>query len=215
METILSNIYFFTLKACVLFGFLFFIRNKKYGYLHTLPFFILFIYIIEKYGEYLINNHKQNVWLYNYSSVLEICYYIWVVSKMYVNKKYFKIAAIINVLIIIISLVNIIFFQGKQGFHTITFGLGSILVILSCIYYYYQLFIFPSTTALYKQMEFWVVTAIMFDFTCGFLIFCLNNIYYNKISEKIWPIIIDFKDTISITFYLLFIIAFICKIKKF
>ena len=183
--------------------------------MHTLPFFLIYIYCIEQYGEYLANHSKHNVWLFNYSSVIETAYYMWVISKMYVQKKYFRIATVINATLVVTSLINIIIYQGETGFHTITFGISSIAVICYCIYYYYQLFIFPTVDTLQKQMSFWVVTAIMFDFTCGFPIFCLNNIYYNKVSEKIWPVILAFSDIVNIVFYSLFIIAFLCKIKKF
>ena len=196
-------------------GLVFFIQNKKYSYFHTLPIFLIYIYVIEQYASYLKNHYKPNAWVYNYSSVVEVGYYMWLISKMYFQKKRFKIAIIINAILVVTSLINISFFQGKTGFHTITFGISSIIVICYCIYYYYQLFIFPTANTLQKQMSFWVVTAIMFDFTCGFPIFCLNNIYYNKVSEKIWPIIVYFNNIINIIFYSLFIIAFLCKIKKF
>ncbi len=215
MGKLTVDIYLCVLFASIALGLIFLIQNKKYSYLHTLPVFLIYIYIVEQFAGYLKNNYKPNAWVYNYSSVVEVGYYMWLVSKMYVSKKYFKTATIVNALIIVASLTNIIFFQGKKGFHTITFGVSSILVIITCIYYYYQLFVYPSISTLYKQMEFWVVTAIMFDFTCGFPIFCLNNIYYNAVSKKIWPIIIDFNDIINIIFYSLFITAFLCKIKKF
>ena len=215
MKTVLDSIYDYTLISSIVIGLLLFIQNKKYNYLHTLPLFLIFIYYVELYGVYLTNHSKQNAWLYNYSSVAEVAYYMWLISKMYIQKEYFKIATLLNISIIIISLTNIIFFQGKKGFHSITFGMASIIAISFCIYYYYQLFIFPTTTILYKQTNFWIVTGIMFYYACDFPVFCLNNIYYTKVSAKIWPLIYDISNLISIIFYSLFIIAFLCKIKKF
>lgn len=210
---LLDNIYDWVLIVSCTLGFIYFLINRPFTYLHTLPFFILYIYSIEYYGGYLSNIGKYNLWLYNYSSVVEFVFYMWVVGKMYLQKKTTATINIIAIIYTIVALVNIIFFQGKTGFHTLTFGLGSLLLISSCIYYFYQLLLFPEKDSLLQKIEFWICTAILFSFTCSFPIFCLNNIYYHKVAMAIWPIIFNISNIINIIFYSLFAVAFLCQIK--
>jgi hypothetical protein len=194
-------------------GFLFILQNRSISFINSLPIFLLYIYGIETFGAYLSEQYKPNVWLYNYSSVVEFAYYYWLVSKFFTQKKARKKAQLISIIYCTIALANIIFFQGKTGFHTITFGLGSLILISICIYYFYQLLLFPKTELLTKQIEFWISVAILFSFVCSFPIFCLINFYSAKISESIWPTIDFISAFINIIFYSLFIVAFLCKIK--
>jgi len=207
----LVDTYLWVLFLSVIIGLGHFYFKKNNTYLNTLSFFLLYIFIIEKIGEYLSNNYKPNAWLYNYSSVTEISYYLWLIGKMFNNRRIYKSFVIIILLNGILSLLNIIFIQGKSGFHSITFGIGSLLLIAACGYYFYRLLQYPKEVSLVKQMEFWICTAILFSFGCGFPIFCMNNFYANKISEAIWPIISALNKIINIVFYTLFIVAFLCK----
>ncbi len=194
-------------------GFIFLGQNRPINYLHSFPFFLMYLYIIEYAGGYLTSHYLPNVWLYNYSSTIEICYYLWLVSRMYTLKKKSRIVLLIAMIYFWVSLINIVFFQGKKGFHTITFGLGSLILIGSIIYYFYQLLVFPKETQLTKQIEFWICTALLFSFVSGFPIFCLNNFYANELAESIWPTIDVISAIINIIFYSLFIVAFACKIQ--
>ena len=214
MPEIIRNIYLWVLLISSIIGFRFIYQNRKFTYLHTLPFFLFYLYCVEKLGVYLSYHYKPNLWLFNYSSVIEICYYSWLICRMYFLK---IIRHRVNIFIIfycIIALINIIFYQGKNGFHSITFGIGSISIIVFCVYYFYQLLLFPTKYVLLKQPQFWICTALLFSFSCGFPLFCLNNFYGNAVSEKIWPIIMIVNNIINIIYYSLFTIGFLCKIKK-
>ena len=213
MVTTIVDIYVWVLLSSSIIGFAFALQNRPISFLHTLPFFLLYLYGIETLGGYLTNHYKPNVWLYNYSSVVEFAYYFWLISKMYIQKKARSRTQFMATIYCGIALANIIFFQGKNGFHTITFGLGSLLLISVCIYFFYQLLMFPKVELLTKQIEFWICVAILFSFVCSFPIFCLNNFYAKKISESIWPTIDILCAFINIIFYSLFIVGFLCKIK--
>ncbi len=213
MVEITDTIFWWVLVSSIVLGFIFIIINRRFTYLHTLPFFLLFLYVVEQYGQYLGEHGKHNIWLYNYSSVVEFVYYIWIVSKMYFLKKHNKNIYIVTTIYCIISLINIYFYQGKTGFHSITYGIGSLLLIGVCIYYFLQLLSFPNQEVLVKQPQFWISSGLLFSFSCDFPFFCLNNFYSNLISEKIWPILTSVNHIINIVFYSLFVVAFLCKIR--
>lgn len=215
MGTLTENIYFLILWLSIIAGFIFIYKNQLFSSYFFIPFFHLGFFGVEKYGEYLVNHGHLNYWLFNYATTAQICFYTWFASSTYLEKKMYKKTLWINLFFVLIAIVNIVFFQGKKHFHTITYGLGSLIIIAACIYYYYELFLYPNDKKLFKQADFWVVTAILFFYVCGFPLFVLNNIYFTKVAMSIWPIIAAISDCINILFYSLFIVAFLCKIKKY
>jgi hypothetical protein len=212
VEAITTYIYFFALIAAIIVGFLFILLYPLKTHLSTLALYLIYILLIERIGIYLVTQKIHNAWLYNYSSLLEFIYFIWLISKMYILKSNNKKLYILSTIYCTMALINIIFFQGKKGFHSITYGLGSLILITVCIYYFYQLLLFPSTKKLTKQPQFWICTALLFYNCCSFPIFCLNNFYYSKVSEQIWPIISVTSNIINTVLYLLFIVAFLCNL---
>ncbi len=213
MGTLTENIYYFLLILSIVTGFVFVITNKKVTSIHLLPLFFAITFGVEKYGEYLIDHLQKNYWLFNYFTVVQIFFYTWLLGTMYVSKQAQKKLLLLNIFVFIVSLTNVIFFQGIKRFHTITYGIGSIMLVASCVYYYYQLFKYPTVQQLLKQANFWIVNAMLFYFVCGFPIFVLNNIYYKKVSVVIWPTIAAISDCNNIVFYTFIIIAFLYKIK--
>ncbi len=185
--------------------------------INFISYFLIYLFLIEFIGDKLSQKSIPNVWLYNYSSIVEFAFYSWIIIRILPLKKSKNKLKKIVLIYCLIALINIIFFQGKTGFHSITFALGSILIITLCIYYFYQLLLFPNEEKLITQPNFWICTALLFSFTCSFPIFCLNNFYAHKISQNIWPIISSISNIINIIFCLLLIVAFVCriKIKKF
>lgn len=215
MSILTQNIYFLTLWISVISGFIYVYKNQNYSNYLYIPLFHLGFYCVEQYGEYLVNHNHLNYWLYNYASTAQICFYTWIVSITYLQKSIRKKIAVVNLAYFLLAMANIIFFQGKHHFHTITYGLGSLMVIAVCGYYYYELFVYPTDKKLFKQADFWIVTTVLFFYVCSFPLFVLNNIYFTKVAMAIWPIIAAISDCINIIFYSLFTIAFLCKIKKY
>lgn len=217
MPYFLYTTYLLLLLISSFIGILFYIKKIININFFIFSLFLLYTFIIEFTGDKLSQKSIPNVWLYNYSSIIEFSFYIWILTKMFFLKNYLKIIFCFTIFYLIISIINIIFFQGKTGFHSITYALGSILIITLCIYYFYQLLLFPNEEKLITQPNFWICTALLFSFTCSFPIFCLNNFYAHRVSQNIWPIISSISNIINIIFCLLLIVAFVCriKIKKF
>lgn len=207
---LLLDIYLGMLICSSAIGLVAILKKMQPWYLRVLPFFILYIFCVERYSIYLNNHYQPNAWLYNFSSVIEFTFYQWLISQMYKLPKAQKISYIVNGSFAVIALINIIFFQGKTGFHSITFALGSFILIATSIFYFYQVLLFPSEEKLMLQPQFWVCTAVLFSFFAGFPIFCLNNFYNDKVSESIWPMISKINYIINIIYYALFAVGFIC-----
>lgn len=214
MDLLLDKFFINALLFSFVLGLFYAIENKPKTFLHSLYLFLFFIFLVENYGQHLNNIYQPNYWVFNYSTSVEFLYYNFLLISFYYNKKFVTTFYIINISLALIFLVNIIFFQGKTGFHTITYGIGSLLIIANCIYYFYQLLHYPSLSKLHRQPQFWIVTALLFSYVASFPIFCLNNFYANEIAESIWPIIASINSAIYIIFYSLFSVAFLCKTKN-
>lgn len=213
MYDILDNIYFIVLLFPSFLGLILLLHCpnlplKK----EILPFFYIFINSVEKFCSYLGNLGKQNLWVYNFSSVIEICFYIWFISSSLANKKlrfFFKMSIIFFVGI---SAANILFFQGLYQTNTITYAIGCLGLIGCCICYFYDLLSYPTSEKLTKKLEFWITTGVLFSFTCSFPSYCLINFYNDKLSQEIWPIIGATMDIINLVFYPLICIGLITSI---
>ncbi len=66
--------------------------------------------------------------------------FIFVISLIINNIQKKKIIRIILVLYALIAVVNIIFIQKMKAFHTVTYALGCLLIVVVCIYYFLELF---------------------------------------------------------------------------
>ena len=181
-------------------------------YAKILPWFILLTLFVEIIAFILSDILlKDNLWLYNNYGAIEFWFYTWVVQQNLSRKKAKKIILGIATGLLVVYLLNNFFGQGVKGFSSITYCLSCIFLILSCFYYFYELFEKPSKTTLLRQPAFWLCTAFMFYFTCTFPIYGLANFIYNIIPKLIRNNIVIFIEILNVFFYSLLSIAFICQ----
>ena len=181
-------------------------------YLKLFPPFLLATLIAESLGSYLSSIRKSNVWLYNFFSVLEFCFYLLVISLIINNRRIKKITRITLILYAVITVVNIIFIQKIKAFHTVTYAFGCLLIVIFCIYYFFELFKNPKSVKLKNNPAFWICSALLFFYCCGFPLFGLSN-FLNGISNLIIKNFYAIIIILNIFLYSLFTIAFLCRLK--
>ena len=190
----------------------YFTLNSSPFYLKLFPPFLFATLGVESLGAYLPSIHKPNVWLYNFFTVFEFCFYLLVINLIINNKRIKKIIRIILILYPIITIVNIIFIQQMKSFHTVTYSFGCLLVVIFCIYYFFELFKLPKAVKLKNNPAFWICSGLLFFYCCGFPLYGLTNFISgisNLIIRNFFAIII----ILNIFLYSLFTIAFLCRIK--
>jgi hypothetical protein len=184
----------------------------KKGKLKSLPFFLLFILLVELTGNYLRKNMYPNVGLYNCSIPVEYCYYLFLfyLHGGIILKRLSKWAGF-GVLCFAIFY----FFKlPATYFHSYVLVAGQVSVIIcSCIYLYEQ-FQHPGEQSLLKNYFFWIVA--------GLLLFNLGDLTYSLL----YPIIhtnkwdrfdIVFKKTnnsLLVLLYLSYIISIVVYKKQ-
>ena len=184
----------------------------SYRYLKLFPPFLLATILIESIGSYIGSLRKSNLTLYNFFTVFEFCFYMYVVSLIITSKKMKKTIMVVIMLYTLISVINIIFIQEMRKFHTVTYAFGCLLIVATCVYYFFELFKLPKSPKLKNNPAFWICSGILFFYCCSFPLFGLSN-FLSDISKLIIKNIYKIVTILNIFLYTLFTIAFLCRLK--
>lgn len=187
-----------------------FFQKETPGYMKSFPPFLLLTVVVEIIGSRL-HDRQTNIWLYNFFIIFEFVFYLYVLKNFVYSLKAKKIILYSIVAYPIIALVNIFFGQNYE-FNSITFALGCLLVVSACIYYFFELFRRPQSVNLLREHAFWITSGLLFFHSCTFAHFSLLNFLF-KGSPAILQNLNHVLKIILFLFYLLFTIAFLCRIE--
>ncbi len=206
-------VYFYMISFCFLASLsVYFTTKEFFYYLKYFPPFLLATLIAEFFGSYLLSINKNNLWLYNFFTVFEFCFYLFVIRIIITNKKIKKAVVITLLFYLLIAVINIIFIQKMNAFHTVTYALGCLLIVGFCIYYFFELFKLPKSVNLKNNPAFWICSGLLFFYCCGFPLYGLTN-YLSGISKLIIKNFFAIIVILNCFLYTLFTIAFLCRIK--
>jgi hypothetical protein len=207
VELLTLDVYIITLCFLVSLS-VYFKLNPSYLYLKLFPPFLLVTILVEIWALYLGSIGKNNVTLYNFFSTFEFCFYLWIISLIINQKKAERIIRVTIIFYAFAATTNILFIQKMKTFHTITYALGCLLIVLFCIFYFFELFRQPKSVKLKNTPAFWICSGLLFFYCCGFPLYGFIN-YWSGIKfiaknfDKIFTIL-------NIFLYSLFTIAFLC-----
>jgi len=186
--------------------------KTSYYYLRMFPPFLLATIITEVLGSYLSSIHRPNVALYNFFTVFEFCFYLYIINLIISNEKIRKVIKVVIMLYILIAVTNILFIQKIKAFHTVTYAFGCLLIVAACIYYFFELFKIPKSVELKKNPAFWICSGLLFFYCCGFPLYGMFN-FLSDISKLIIKNFYNIITILNIFLYTLFTIAFLCRLK--
>lgn len=204
-------IYFIALSFFVSLS-VFFTTEKTPVYLKLFPPFLLATLVIESIASYLSSMKVNNLAFYNFFTVFEFCFYLWVINLIIRNTLIKKVIKFTILIYCTVSIVNIIYIQHLKNFHTVTYALGCLLIVAACVYYFFELFRQPTSVNLNSNPAFWICSGLLFFYCCGFPLFGMFNILSN-ISRLIIRNFYNIIIILNIFLYTLFTIAFLCRVK--
>jgi hypothetical protein len=183
--------------------------SPGHSYLKIFPPFLLATLAAEFAGSYLMYIHEPNTFIYNFFTAIEFVFYMFLVSLIIKNGKVKKIIRWCSLLYAIVSIGNILFFQGMEKFHTVTYSLGCLVIVIICIYYFLEIFSSPRSMKLSTDPAFWICSGLLFFYCCGFPLYAFLNFWAGfRWMRKSFT---DIVDILNIFLYSLFIISFLCS----
>jgi hypothetical protein len=187
-----------------------FYRIKGFSYLKLFPPFLFVTLVTEILASYFWSIGRNNLGLYNFFTVFEFCFYLFVIRLIIGSKKVKIIIQLTCILYAIAAIVNILFIQSMKTFHTVTYSIGCLLIVIFCIYYFLELFRLPRFVNLVANPAFWICSGLLFFYCCGFPLYGLVN-YWQDISPLVLNNFTTIFTILNIFLYSLFTIAFLCN----
>ena len=183
--------------------------SPRHPYLKIFPPFLFATLAAEFAGSYLMYIHEPNAFIYNFFSVIEFVFYMLLISLIIKNGKVKKIIRLCSLLYVIVSIGNILFFQGIKNFHTVTYSMGCLVIVIICIYYFFEIFSSPGAVKLTADPAFWICSGLLFFYCCVFPLYAFLNFWAGfKWMRKSFT---DIVNILNIFLYSLFVISFLCS----
>lgn len=198
------------LIAAIPIGFLT-MRKSNPLYLNILPFFLLLTLAVELIGELMQGPGHNNLLLYNLYTIIEFYFYLWFFKTVIRGGQIQNAIHILLYLVPIICLINIFFMQGPKVFHTYTYSLSCLIMVGLGITYFYKLFNIPGKLNIYREPSFWISIGIIFYFISSVSVIGVIN-YIATLPQATSNLLQKIFLMVNAFFYLLLIIAFLCKI---
>lgn len=205
-------IYFYFLVFSAVAGVTVYFQHSTPLYLKLFPFFLLLTIFVELSANWMMRNWGTNMALYNFYLVCNFCFCLYMLREIITDRLMRKVGLITTCAYGLVALFNLIFVQKLHTWNSMSYSLGCLLVVAFCIYYFFELFKRPKATRLTKEPAFWIVSGLLFFYCCSFPFIGLNNFLGNA------PLVIrrnlnTILTLLNILLYLLFGIAFLCRLR--
>lgn len=177
--------------------------------------FFLLITFLDNLGSYMYAHYmqKSNHFIENIYLLISFSFYFFLFYKSADTLKFKIIIRVFFTIFLLFALLDIFFINGFYYFNTYSSSVGSILIILSCLIYFTQLFTSDELLNYFRIPMFWISTGLLFFFT-GSLV--QNSLIRYFIANNIDPegrIYYFIMVTLNILLQGAFIISFLCNQK--
>ena len=182
-------------------------------YLKTFSLFLLVNLITETISAIMDSYAINNLVFVNLVTVFDFAFYCYFIREIVRSKLVKKILLYCLIIYPAIFLVNTLLIQGSVVFHSMTYALGCLLIVLSCVYYFWELFQQTDSVNLSRQPAFWISSGLLFYYACTFPFYGTTNLVtaLPKVILKNLLLIFELLSTLQ---YLSFTIAFLCRLRN-
>ena len=181
-------------------------------FLRVLPVYLLITFTVEYIGQWMNDNGKVTVTLYNVFTTIEFIFYFWMLRYMVRNRWAKRLLFHSLWFYPVLVILNILFLLKDMQFHTITYSFGGFLIVIATIIYFFELFQFDKPVNLVREPPFWICSGLLFFYACTFPLYALINFFQDP-SNIIIKNITSILAVVNILLYSSFIIAALCRIR--
>lgn len=182
-------------------------------HLALFPFFLMFTIYIEVNGYLLGSKGINNTIYFNIFSIVGFDFYLYLIYH-YIQSRIVKILIIIAaVSYTIVASVNLIFYQGLHQFNTLSYAFNSLLIIIFCGCFFFEVFTRQKAENLLRNPGFWIVTGLLIFTISTLPLLGLAN-FITQLSQNSLTIFQGILRISNVLLYLLFTIAFLCRINS-
>ncbi len=186
--------------------------NGAQRYLKIFSLFLLVNLVVEAISGYQAKHLINNLFFVNFVTVLDFAFYLYLVREIIRRPKAKKVLLYCLIIYPAIFLINVMLIQGSVVFHSMTYALGCLLIVVSCVYYFWELFQQTYSVNLGRQPGFWICSGLLFFYTCTFPLYGATNLL-NRLPKVILANLLIILVLLNILLYLSFTIAFLCRLK--
>ncbi len=161
---------------------------------------------------YLASKSIHTIPIENALTTFEFCFYIWVLRSIINNLLIKKLSLFFLFGLPIMVVLNVFLIQGYNSFHTLTYSIGSLIIISLSIYYFFELFQTQYAIWLAKEPGFWIASGLLFYYSVSFPLFVSLNLM-KHFPVTLGNVIGIICSLMNFILYSLFCISFICKIQ--
>lgn len=189
-----------------------FYQSAAERYLKYFSFFLFVNFLFEAATCFMAARHINNIFLNNLDSLFVITFELYLLREIVTSTKAKRVFLYCFFIYLLLAITNLLLIQTSAKFNTVTYCLGTFLLVTSCIYYFWELFQQKSSVDLVRQPPFWICSGLLFYCTCTFPIFGLTDLIM-RLPQVIVQNLFSMLIVINICLYLSFTIAFLCRLK--
>ena len=169
--------------------------------------------------EYTSPRGIHNTIISNLGGIVEFSFYFYVIKSVIVNRKVKKRIFYTTITFVVFAVINLFFIQRDDRFNPINSTIGTVISVILCIYYFFELFQKTETQSLAKLTGFWIVSGILFNVALLFPTYASISFMENmsKANQKNMMIIFSHIEAIyniiNVLTYILYTTGFLCRIR--
>lgn len=181
-------------------------------YFRLFPVFLLGTFLNELAAGYMVTHDYYTTELYNIYNIFQFGFYLYYLSSIFRLRSAHLISRRILLIFLLLAVLNLLFYQKISVYNSITYALGCLLVVAFSTYYFFELFKRKDIVVLTREPAFWIVTGLLFYYSCTFPLMSSANFVLNT-SELVLNSLQSLILLMNVLLYSLFTIAFLCRIR--
>lgn len=202
----------FILLAAITSSLVFFRKNKASQFWYLFPLLLFAAFIVECTGIAMAYKGNNTTTLYNTFTVIQFVFYFWMFSCFIQNATVKTLLRHLLWIYPLMFFVNKCYVQTGEQFQFLSASIGSVLIVLCAVYYFYELFRAKKLVDLIREPTFWISSGLLFFNTCIFPLYGFV-VFIESPSNTIVHHVLILVSLGNILLYSTFIIAFLCRIR--